>query len=46
MGILCKMNPDKISREFLYKITVGGPINLQGNSFIKFNRKYFTRDFL
>ena len=27
-GILCKMNPDQILREFLCKITAGGPINL------------------
>ena len=46
-GILCKINPNQNSREFFCKIFCStSPINLQGNSFIKFNRKKFTKDFL
>merc|ERR1712243_362333 len=47
MEILCKLNPKQNYREFFYKIFCWrSPINLQGNSFLNFKRKYFTKDFL
>ena len=45
-GFPYKMNPDQISKEILHSFLQGGLINLQGNSFIKFSRNNFKKDFL
>ena len=38
---LIKMNANQISKEFPYKIYVGGPTNLRGDSFIKFKSDFY-----
>ena len=47
MGILCKMNTDQNYMEFFCKFFCWRSlINLEGNSFIKYKREIFTKDFL
>ena len=44
MGILCKMNSVQNYKEYFCKIFCwSSPINLQGKSFIKLNRKKLQR---
>merc|ERR1712001_440308 len=46
MGILCKMNTDQNYMEFFCKFFCWRSlINLEGNSFIKYKRVIFTKDF-
>merc|ERR1712001_91977 len=46
-GILCKMNADQNYMEFFCNFFCWRSlINLEGNSFIKYNRKIFTKDYL
>merc|ERR1712001_121638 len=47
IGILCKMNADQNYVEFFCKFFCWKSlINLEGNSFIKYKREIFTKDFL
>ena len=47
MGILCKMNADQNYMEFFCKFFCWRSlINLEGNSFIKYKREIFTKNFL
>merc|ERR1712115_604601 len=46
MGILCKMNINKNYVQFFCKFFCWrSVVNLQGNSFIKYKREIFTKDF-
>ena len=47
LGILCKMNTDQNYMEFFCKFFCWRSlVNLDGNSFIKYKRDNFTKDFL
>merc|ERR1712177_71274 len=46
MGILCKMNTNQNYVQFFCKFFCWrSVVNLQGNSFIKYKREIFTKDF-
>merc|ERR1712115_675102 len=46
MGILCKMNTNQKYVQFFCKFFCWrSVVNLQGNSFIKYKREIFTKDF-